>query len=417
MLGKQDELHVKLKNARLAIERLFLDQCQYGQQSKNLDPQWGLKTCGQFVGKEAKQSPQWGIHGTAAALRVLAVENSPEGQEVVRELVSTLNVYWGLLPAPDGFEPRDGQSSDQNNVIKISEVILGLLAIRPMTTDARRLADHLAQRLLDGRIEDKGWDYFVDDTKESCALLPTCYAVYALSECRSAHDLNGPKGELRKHLRSFAHGQGDAAMLPTYVCTLFVLTFNAHHPSREEMKELRGFFDSLWESARVPLRLAGTEQNIEYDHATEILYVRIPWQLYLLALAAKLRPYRRLGSVAAKERLQEIIKSAANGGFKYSQSGSRVSSRTNGILYEVLRLIDTEITSKQLWFVDVLGMLDKARNALGSRNAQVAYSVVAMLVGSIAVLGWLNDANHSVKDLAPDILASVMLGAAALGKK
>jgi hypothetical protein len=57
--------------AREKVVELLMEQCEHGQQTVTLG-NTALAACGQFIGEAAKRVTQRGLHGTAAAVAVLA---------------------------------------------------------------------------------------------------------------------------------------------------------------------------------------------------------------------------------------------------------------------------------------------------------------------------------------------------------
>ncbi|MGI8738764.1 MAG: hypothetical protein ACR2KU_03685 [Gammaproteobacteria bacterium] len=143
------------------------------------------------------------------------------------------------------------------------------------------------------------------------------------------------------------------------------------------------------------------EQNVEYWKQDRNLYVRIPWQLYLIALAAKLAPYRSFATPIAQARLKSIVNAAnTQGGFKYPHSGDLLSSRTNAILYEVLKLTLTAMQERSSAF----HMWDKV-----IRLAKAGFIAVGIMIVAYSLLDWILRDTSSIGELAPNILASILL--------
>ena len=77
----------QIESAQSQIARQFVKQCTEGSQTTSL-PQ-NAAACGQFLGNDAVHNAQRGLHGTAAAIQVLA----RHGNEPARELVPKLIEY------------------------------------------------------------------------------------------------------------------------------------------------------------------------------------------------------------------------------------------------------------------------------------------------------------------------------------
>src|SRR4051812_30022491 len=89
MQNSDNDIRASLKAARIRIANLFADQCETGDQTKELnDPL--LAACGQFIGPKASHFKQKGLHGTAAAIRVLADSDLPNSGSLVSRLIQFL---------------------------------------------------------------------------------------------------------------------------------------------------------------------------------------------------------------------------------------------------------------------------------------------------------------------------------------
>ena len=75
----------------------------------------------------------------------------------------------------------------------------------------------------------------------------------------------------------------------------------------------------------------------EYVAGGRTFYVRVPWQLYLLAaLVARHGSMWQFGSSRSQSFLDKLLSKIEGDGLRYEPSGRYLSSRTNGIAYDVL---------------------------------------------------------------------------------
>ena len=118
------------------IVELFTQQCEHGAQTESFPPE--MATCGQFIGDEARNIAQYGLHGIAAALRVLGTQSSEECRLLVTRLVTYCEVLFQIHPsltlAP---EQRVG---DTDNVIKLGELLYGLSFVSAVHAEQNKLA-------------------------------------------------------------------------------------------------------------------------------------------------------------------------------------------------------------------------------------------------------------------------------------
>lgn len=186
----------------------------------------------------------------------------------------------------------------------------------------------------------------------------------------------------------------------------YVLCFASESASDD--KELNLWFDRLW-ARLAPLLDQDLEANIEYEVGNSVSYVRVPWQLYLLACASRLSPYVRFANGVVQRRLNSILSSIANGrGLIYPHSGQDPSTRTNGIVHEVLGRIQRELRLRR-FPLRPFEILDRGRAALTSKySIWTARAVIAVFI-VISVVQWFSSNSRTVSALAPDFITAALL--------
>lgn len=362
-----DQLLKRIDQAKDQIRNLFLNQCTHGRQTRDLPGQ--AAACGQFL--NVLGSPQRGLHGTAAAIRVLGGDTRQETGDLVLRMVE-------YIRNRDVYEPGNRQkcTRDDNNVVKMSEAVIALQHVPP----ARDFVAELAQRLRSGIVQGHGWSWFLDD-QGAPEPFPTAFACYALSSLGPATEVDGARKYLMRCLQqsNLANGSGmKHADTITYVFCLYVMTIlTAGQTNSEERQFLRGRFDRTWHRLE-PLLGDDLEQNIEYWDGGETRYVRIPWQLYLLALASHYRVHRRFSSLAAQTKLVHILDMVKDDNYLYPYSGKFLSSRTYAILYEVLETIHRNVEHRRLFPLFLLW--DYAVRLLRTKTARILVAVLCILV-------------------------------------
>lgn len=319
------------------IEKLLAEQCIHGAQTRDMGP--NMAACGQFIGPAAKNLTQHGLYGTAAALRVLAQGTSADATKVVPRLVSHLQELEERNLPIKKRSKAPTTSVDVLNVIKLSEVLYALSFVQASQCHTDTLVSAIAGKLLKARREEKGWTHFLD-TASPVDVLPTAFAVLALSRHGQAYEQQIQKQI--DYLESNVVAVDGSRSLSindnsVKIFCLFALVFRKDEIPQEEVKRLKPVFVGLWK-AHQGLFDQNVEQNIQYSRGPENYYIRIPWQLYLLALAARLDPHR-ISSFAARRRLNQILDAVMGDGFLYPYSGSSLSSRTNAIVFDVLHKV------------------------------------------------------------------------------
>lgn len=410
-------LQQSLEAARQKIVDLFIEQCANGAQTAALGDS-KVAACGQFIGEDAWQLQQRGLHGTAAALRVLSKTDNPrpDASDLCRRLVKYVQDRDSIESQAKGEGSQEYLEIDAQNVIKQSELLYALSYTTEEIPNVKKLKRQLITQLQSGLIQQKGWTYFLDDkTSPRPELLPTAYAVFALSSV--GKDVSQPAAYLFNELeQTGSQKQGIAevgADISIRVACLYVLTFrnggNSHDSYTD--KKLRDLFAPMWSDLERLLRGENIEQNVEYWRGAQTFYVRVPWQLYLLALAARLRFYERFSAYAATTRLSSLLSQIEEEKFRYPHSGDKASSRTNAIAYEVLGRIRSEL-QRHIMVIPIY-WFDRARGSTWLRRILVfaAFGLILWSIGS-----WLRG-GADVAELATEFVGPAILALLALWSK
>ncbi|HDL01541.1 MAG TPA: hypothetical protein ENH23_04835 [candidate division Zixibacteria bacterium] len=328
--------------------------------------------CGQFIGPRIRSSVilQRGIHGTAAALRVVASEHTirKDANELVPKLVNYLSNRESLennLPDRSGTRPEK-VGRDDNNVVKVSECLISLSYVNhSFDIDIIPLKERYIDFLENTLVENSGWPYFsgFNDDITSIDIVPTAFAIMALS--LNKKDASEQADYLRRMVNE---GISDPnTNLSKLVLAVYSLVFSDDSYYSQHRRELNNLAVSLYKRLSALLDY-DIEQNIEYYNSdgTKTSYIRIPWQLYLIAIINKVDFYR-WSSLAIQSRIKHIVENTiSSNGFIYKSSGDYVASRTNAILYEVLNRIDNNDKSF-MFLIQPLHWLDVVRRFLQSK--------------------------------------------------
>jgi hypothetical protein len=390
----------RIDEAQKRITEVFVQQCTYGAQTSILPEEFAA--CGQFIGDDAKTIDQYGLHGIAAALRVLGPCPSPECRLIVHRIVSCCEASFGIHPA----RSLDGRlAGDFDNVIKLGELLYGLYFVTTAQAERDQLVQHVADWLTKSLINKKGWGYFIGEKEPE--LLPSAYAVRGLAQ--HGYDVSGPRKFLLDSLGAKNEAaSSSAADLTTAIACAYCLTFckgeGTHDPA------LRSAFMSAWPSFE-PLLGEDIEQNLEYwrdtttdqvrDRKTE--YVRIPFQLYLMALAAEYSRWRRFAGFRSQRRLNSTLDALRNASFKYPYSGRCLSSRTNSIAYDALDNIREHV--RHFTTLRLAHAVDRIRVGVGSVLIRTTAAAGVVVLTWLSVRAWLSTGGK-LSDLAPELLVS-----------
>ena len=287
---------------------------------------------------------------------------------------------------------------DTDNVIKLGELLYGLSFVSAVHVEGNRLARHIADQLQRSLIEGRAWGHFIGDAEVQ--LLPTAYALRGLA--RHNYNVTAPRKYILDHLAKKHHTlDASPADLTTAIACAYCLTFSNDASSHEET--VSRIFQSAWRALE-PLLDEDVEQNLEYWREKETHYVRVPWQLYLLALASEHR-FWRFTSFRAQRRLRAILLALQQTRFRYPYSGRYMSSRTHAIAFDVLDAIRQR--TRKLTMLPIAYGLDRIRTVVGAR--WVRWAAVALAIGLMAysTLQWQKTGN--LAELAPDFIASVVV--------
>ena len=393
----------KIESALTKIEQLFVDQSAHGTQNANIAPTGAA--CGQFLGSPANS--QRGLHGTAAALRVISQATTPEAAALVPRLIWYIENRDTLISS--GRELPAGNhafTDDQDNIIKLSEILYALSFVQASQSSTDNLVQSIATRLMSARKEDKGWSNFTD-AQGPVASLPTAFAILALSRHGQVYQQQITKQIA--YLESIVYedirpGSPNFDDTSVKIFCVFALAFRKDNLPQAEIKKLRNVFDRLWRT-HVRLLDHDIEQNIEYSRGPSNYYIRVPWQLYLLALAARLES-RYISGLAAQRGINRIADSVLGIGFKYPYSGSVLSSRTNAILYDVLQKIRQ--FNQRNFFHSLYYAYDRVRTVLSHPFFSYCTLLIWLGVAGFCTYKWI--AKHGKpEDIGSDFASALVI--------
>jgi hypothetical protein len=121
-------------------------------------------------------------------------------------------------------------------------------------------------------------------------------------------------------------------------------------------------------------------------------------------------------SIAPQRRLTTILKAVIDGCFVYEHSGENCSARTYAELHHVLSLVEINVQAN--CFFSPYVFLSTIRTILGSKSVKVLVTLIATVISGWAIYGYYQREDTSLLEVAPNIVADVLLaGALWLGKK
>ena len=384
------------------IKDMFLEQVQKGNQSKSLNND-NLLACGQFL--NYLESNQRGLHGTAAALRVISHYERDDGcKNSVKLLLEYAKSFVDVEKQLDSINEQS-VVIDDNNIIKKAELLYSLSFIKRGTADCDDLIKKIAKELKDNQINNESWTFFVNAENKDADIIPTAMSVLALH----ANNCDGYKSgrtflsnEIDKIIKEQIK---DPETFSKVVFALYVLVFTVNGEFKNNEHKYKSILKKIW-SSNFAFMNSDIEQNIEYPYNTRHFYVRIPWQLYLLAVSNKLS-YRYSSKVSYFSRLNSILEQTDKGGFKYLHSGKHISSRTNAIVFDILEHIKNN--NRHSFLTKMLNWYDRILNFLKGNIVKWCFNILAIVIISYSIHQWFYASNSSIRDFAPEFIACFVI--------
>jgi hypothetical protein len=383
------------------------DQVINGQQNDGLPDDH--RACGQFF--KFKDRSQRGLHGSAAALKILSISDNQAVKRGVPYIVNYLTSR--LIIADKENVDANDNFKDRNNVIKVAECLFSLNMVKSAVADTERIKSKIIDSFRASIIDGAGWSYSLDDLNRK-ELLPTSFVALSLFSV-GYKDSQPIYDYIISELEEIEKDRYDLITFTIMVFSLYVLAFY-YDPIKDDkvqLKRIKKLYKGLWKSEYCIFN-QDIEQNIEYWRDDKHSYIRVPWQLYMLALSSKFSPWN-FSKIACQERLSSIYDKCVNGdGFRYPYSGAYFSIRTHSIIYETL--INVKGHLKQRIVYDFFSIIDYIRNVLASRYFRLLVSLFSFSVACYFVYNWWNGKGQ-LQDLVPELLGPVFVGAIMLGKK
>jgi len=397
----------QIETIKNKIFELISDQVKFGSQQSGL--QDDVLACGQFLDRDRKQR---GVHGTSSALRVLATSVNDDINLIIPKLVKYLETRNQIEVEINPAKKKEVEIDD-NNVIKLSEVLYSLSLITAAQGNPNLLINTIKDKINHCKLQEKGWGYFVNSTGNP-ELLPTAFAIMGLY----ANGFNNHPGAIKFIAEELVKEITNPTTFAIAVFSLYVLVFKVDKMFVGELINVRGAMGKILNSKFCVID-SDIEQNIEYWLDEEHFYVRIPWQLYLIALASRLSSW-----TFSKNKIQNILSSIfnsyrTNGGFKYKYSGNFLSTRTNAIVFDSMNIVGSNL--RLLLLYRFFNWIDFVREIISSKWARWIKNIILVFVILYPIYLWFSFSVGTMHDklmeLAPHGLAIIVVIVLELGKK
>ena len=183
--------------------------------------------------------------------------------------------------------------------------------------------------------------------------------------------------------------------------------------SAEQRKRLLRSFDLLW-LRHSPALVSPVETNVQYRSQSANHYVRVPWQLYLVGLAALVRPYKAFATAPSQRYLEHVLVEVEGAGFTYPHSGKEVSARTAAVIVQILDKIRPQLKSKTVQLSAAV-TVDSLLRWVGTPPFRYLASAFALFICGFALYQW-RSGGGALEEAAPDLVASLLIFFLASGK-
>jgi hypothetical protein len=366
-----------LRTAMARIEEQFRDLLENGTQAEGLPD--GLYAAGQHLNPYSMN--QRGLYGTAAALLVLGRSQASTQRITLTEgLIKYISERPALEPQllTNGADVHDlyGRlARDMQITFKTTDLLYALSAAPAAVKGQETLLQELKARLTASRRETGGWAVEHDPARDRDALA-TASAVRAL--CAAGFPVDPVDLGLIRD-------DGEDPKVSKYVRSLCVLVLAEVTEGRQDSVRL---WRELYGSLRAELRHRA-ESNYEFRIGHAIQYVRVPWQLYLIAGACWCRPSSIVFARDLRTTLLDCIKAVGSSeGYVYSAVGQTKSTRTYGIAMDTLWRVQTRLASSR-YVARLSGAANTGSRILNSRALSGVVLAGAGALAGYAVVAWL----------------------------
>jgi hypothetical protein len=385
-----------LRTGMAGIEEQFRDLLENGAQAQRLPDQ--TRAAGQHLIPHSAN--QRGLYGTAAAMLVLG-RSPPFDRRIA--LIEGLIRYLERRPAIEADLLR-GEADiadlpgrlirDELTVFKTADLVYALSAAPAAAEGREALLRRLLDKLAVSRRESGGWSVDHNPAHDRDALATA-------SVVRSQHAAGIPVDDVDLRLV-----EGDAAdpRVPAYVRSLCVLVVAEVSGGQDAASPWR----ELYEVLRPELRHR-TESNYEFRIGQGLQYVRVPWQLYLIAGACLTRPASILLARDLRSRLLDCIRAVSSSeGYIYPASGQMKSTRTYAIAMDTLWRVQASLaTSRYIAGLSVAANV--VTRIIYSRAASALALLGALAFTGVALAEWITGSGLPWADLGPELAGAALL--------
>lgn len=413
----------RLQTTQQQIEDAFSRDCQQRARQAKFDA--GIYASGQYFDESADN--QRGLHGTAAAVRVLGA-SSADPARPARPFVAGLVTYLTnrreieLARAREVNARRTGAAGERDevafwldklrhdslNTSKQSDLLYALQHVPPEVAPTDELQKSVVAALDGGRaLDGHGWGWTLDSPATSHELA-TAYVIRALA--RRGRDVGDEAAWLLDRFQNRRSGDRTVEDLESDCLVLDVLLETRSIPE----EYARDAMDEIWPHLAHRLDQPRTVLK-RFNESGRNHWVLIHWQLSLVALAARLRPWRYYLSKDVQGFLSDAVESiAARSSLNPSHDGAAASTRHYGYTFDAIdRSIGkrprTGIPDRSVaWAVDRFNQT--RRVGIGAAVTLVGLLALSLLI--VVGYSWLSGNGSWYGDLGPELSGAAIVGIA-----
>jgi hypothetical protein len=302
-----------------------------------------------------------------------------------------------LVAEEDRADLQGRLARDGRTAFKAAELLYALAAAPPAVTGRELLLQSLLDRLRAGRRPAGGWSVDLDPGRDRDALATA-------SVLRSLHSAGVPLNDVDVQL--VRHDAADIKSISAYVRCFSVLVL-AEMSGADEATI--GIWKELFDSLRPELR-SRIESNYEFTISNALYYVRIPWQLYLIAAASICSPRSTVAVSDIRATLLDCIQAVGTSkGYIYPVFGHMKSTRTYSVLMDTLWRVQREFDSSR-YLAKFSSVANVGTRIIYSRTLAGVSLAGAVALAGIAVREWMAGDSAPWGALGPELAGGALLG-------
>lgn len=384
--------------AMARIEEQFRDLLENGAQAQGIPP--SVYAAGQHLNPYSLN--QRGFYGTAAALLVMSRSRpSPNRIGIIEGLIKYVSDRPGIEQALLSTEEDQAMLParlilDWKTAFKCADLLYALAATPAAVAGREILLQRILQRFSAGRRQAGGWAVDLDPNRGRDPL-----ATASVVRSLNAAGLAVEPADLDL-LRGDASAVGQVSPYVRCFCLLVLLEVGGPDDSTAKV------WNDLLDTLRSELH-DRTEANYEFTVGNRQYYVRVPWQLYLIASAARCKPTSLIFTSDVRRALLDCVQAIDSPeGYVYTAFGHMKSTRTYSILMDTLWHVSGQLhTSKILARMSLAG--NWAIRILYARASAWLALFAALALAGIGLYAWLSASASRFDAVGAELAAAVLL--------